>query len=102
MGITCVEDGDGPAAASDAAAVIVGADAIATDAFVNKVGTHTLGEAARRADTPFFVVAESYKWLPPMQSLVATGVFEAVPNTLVTAFLSDTTPGISFRSRRLG
>ena len=97
LGARCLEDDEGPAAAADAAAVVVGADGIGADAFVNKVGTRVLGEAARRAGTPLFVVAESYKWLPPGQPLIAGGAFESVPNALVTAFLSDATPGVSFR-----
>ena len=78
--------------------MLVGADAIGPEAFVNKVGTRVLAEAAQRAGTPFLVVAESYKWLPPAQPLIAAGAFEAVPNALVTAFLSDATPGVSFRA----
>ena len=97
LGARCLEDDEAPAAAADAAAVLVGADAIGADAFVNKVGTRVLGEAAQRTGTPFLVVAESYKWLPPSQPLITGGAFEAVPNALVTAFLSDTTPGVSFR-----
>lgn len=97
MGARCLEDDEGPAAATRAAAVVVGADAIGAEAFVNKVGTRVLGEAAQRAATPFFVVAESYKWIPPPQPLVVGGPFEAVPKALVTAFLCDTTPGVSFR-----
>ena len=96
MGARCLEDDEGPAAAARAAAVVVGADAIGADAFVNKVGTRVLGEAAQRAGTPFYVVAESYKWLPSTQALIAGGAFEAVPNALVTEFHSDATPGVSF------
>lgn len=97
MGARCLEDDEGPAAAANAAAVVVGADAIGAEAFVNKVGTRVLGEAARRAGTPFYVVAESYKRLPPSQPLIVGGAFEAVPNAFVTAFLCDTTAGVSFR-----
>ena len=65
---------------------------------MNKVGTRALADAAQWSGTPFFVVAESYKWLPPARPLIAGGAFEAVPNTLVTAFLSDATPDVSFRA----
>ena len=101
LGVRCLADAEGPAAAADAEAVLVGADAIGAEAFVNKVGTRVLGEAAHRACTPFFVVAESYKRLPPAQPLIVGGAFEAVPNALVTAFLSDETPGVSFRPSSL-
>ena len=97
LGARCLEDAEGPAAAAAAAAVVVGADAVGADAFVNKVGTRALADAAKRVGTPFFVVAESYKWLPTAQPLIAGGAFEAVPSALVTAFLSDATPGVSFR-----
>ena len=96
MGAHCLEDDEGPGAVARAAALIVGADAIGAEAFVNKVGTRVLGEAAQRVGTPFYVVAESYKWLPPTQSLVVGGAFEAVPNALVTEFHSDATPAVSF------
>ena len=72
-------------------AVVVGADAISTDAFVNKVGTRVLAETAHRTGTPFFVVAESYKWLLDAKSITAGGAFETTPNALVTDFLSDGT-----------
>ena len=91
LGVVCIEDRDAPATAADVDAVVVGADAISTDAFVNKVGTRVLGEAACRAGTPFFVVAESYKWLPDAKSVTADGAFETIPNALVTNFLSDGT-----------
>ena len=97
VGARWLDDAEGPAAAASAAAVVVGADAIGVEVFVNKVGTRVLGEAAQRAGTPFFVVAESYKWLLPSQPVIVGGAFETVPNTLVTAFLRDTTPGVSFR-----
>lgn len=98
LGLPCIDDDAGPAAAAEASAVLVGADAIGTAAFVNKVGTRLLGEAAQRAGTPFFVVAESYKWLPASQSLVARGAFETVPNAYVAAFLTDDIPGVSFKA----
>ena len=91
LGAVCVEDSDAPAAVSDVSAVVVGADAISTDAFVNKVGTRVLAETANRTGTPFFVVAESYKWLLDAKSITAGGAFETTPNALVTDFLSDGT-----------
>ena len=91
LGAVCVEDRAAPATVADVDAVVVGADAISTDAFVNKAGTRVLGEAANRVGTPFFVVAESYKWLPDTKSITAGGAFETIPNALVTDFLSDGT-----------
>ena len=65
-----------------------------------KVGTRVLGEAANWAGTPFFVVAESYKWFPDAQSITADGAFETIPNALVTDFfvgryVSSVTPRYS-------
>ena len=89
LGITCIEDDDAPSGVADVAAVVVGADAVGSDAFVNKVGTRALAYAARESATPFFVVAESYKWVAKARLVVAEDSFEAVENELVTAFLSD-------------
>lgn len=89
LGITCVEDEDAPSRVADVAAVVAGADAVARDAFANKVGTRALACAARESATPFFVVAESYKWVADARPVVAEDSFEAVENEFVTAFLSD-------------
>lgn len=79
LGARCLEDDEAPAAAADAAAVLVGADAVGADAFVNKVGTRVIAEAAQRAGTSLFVVAESYKWLPSAQPLIAGGPSRPCP-----------------------
>ncbi len=89
LGARCVRDADAVRQASQAGAVLVGADAIGTRSFVNKVGTLALAEAAHEAGTPFFVVAESFKWIPVADPPVVERAFEAVPNTLVEEFLSD-------------
>jgi len=90
LGVSCIEDGDVAARAGDVDAVVVGADAVGSEHFVNKVGTLGLASAARSADVPFFVVAESYKWLPlAEQPEVDEEAFEMVPNHLVSEFLSD-------------
>jgi len=46
-------------------AVVVGADAVLEAAYVNKVGTRLLQEEARRAGKPFFLLADSAKFLAP-------------------------------------
>ncbi len=56
---------------------------------MNKVGTLALAEAARETNTPFFVVAESFKWVPLADPPVVESTFEAVPNALVGEFLAD-------------
>jgi len=89
LGARCVSDVDAVRGVPEAGAVLVGADAVGTHAFVNKVGTLALAQAARNAGTPFVVVAESFKWVPVSDPPVAEPLFEAVPNTLVGHFLSD-------------
>ncbi|MBI4184788.1 MAG: initiation factor 2B [Proteobacteria bacterium] len=47
-------------------AAVVGADAVLADgSVINKAGTYLLALAAREAGVPFYVCAESFKWLPP-------------------------------------
>ena len=68
---------------------LVGADAIGTHSLVNKVGTLVLAQAAQKAGTAFFVIAESFKWVPVADPPVVELAFEAVPNALVEEFLDD-------------
>ncbi len=89
LGAHCVSDADAVRLVAEAGAVLVGADAIGTHSFVNKVGTLALAEAARETNTPFFVVAESFKWVPLADPPVVESTFEAVPNALVGEFLAD-------------
>ena len=89
LGARCVSDADAVREVSRAGAVLVGADAIGTLSFVNKVGTRAVAEAAREAGTPFLVVAESFKWIPVADPPVVEPAFEAVPNALVGEFLAD-------------
>ena len=89
LGAHCVSDADAVRQVSSAGAVLVGADAVGTHSFVNKVGTLALAEAAHGVSTPFFVVAESFKWIPVADPPVVERVFEAVPNALVGEFLAD-------------
>ena len=89
LGARCVSDADAVLQVSEAGAVLVGADAIGTRSFVNKVGTLALAEAARDAGTPLFVVAESFKWVHLADPRVVEPAFEAVPNALVEEFLAD-------------
>ena len=89
LGLPCVEDEEAPRLVAGVAAVVVGADAVGRETFVNKVGTRVLALAAAASSTPFLVVAESYKWLPRAHPHVAEPGFEATSNALVTAFLTD-------------
>lgn len=45
--------------------VLVGADAVSAHGVVNKIGTASLGEAARLASVPLYVLAGTEKFLSP-------------------------------------
>ncbi len=45
--------------------VLVGADAVRRDGFVNKIGTYGLALAAAHDDVPFYVACGTDKWLAP-------------------------------------
>ena len=89
LGVPCIEDGDAVTSVAGFDALVVGADAVGSKHFVNKVGTLSLASAAQSAGTPFYVVAESYKWVSQGRPVVDEAAFETVPNHLVTAFLTD-------------
>ncbi len=89
LGANCVSDAEAIRQVGHAGAVLVGADAIGTRSFVNKIGTLALARAASKSDTPFLVVAESFKWVPVADPPVLEPTFEVVPNTLVAEFLAD-------------
>jgi translation initiation factor 2B subunit (eIF-2B alpha/beta/delta family) len=93
-----------------ASAVVVGADAIATARWINKVGTLGVCTAADRLGVPVFVVAGREKawaevfdarWRPasgdpddvwqadPAAFAIENRLFEAVPAELATLFLTD-------------
>ena len=100
LGITCIEDGDATSRVADVDAVIVGADAVGSEAFVNKVGTCALAYAAWVSATPFFVVAESYKRVEGACPAASEYAFETIANRYVTEFLTDDTSCVSFAPSR--
>ena len=89
LGARCVCDADAVRWVAKAGAVVVGADAIGTHSFVNKVGTLALAQAAHKASTAFMVIAESFKWVTMADPPMVEPAFEAVPNALVEEFLAD-------------
>lgn len=109
--VTLAADVALPALVAEAEAVVVGADALLADgSFLNKTGTFPLALAARRFGVPFYVVAETWKVLPPrvaplveeweldVPAMGGAGVgvsfrpFETTPGTLVTAYLTEDGP----------
>jgi translation initiation factor 2B subunit (eIF-2B alpha/beta/delta family) len=110
VAVTLVTDAALTACLDDAAAVIVGADAVAATFWINKVGTHGLAAVAHRAGVPLFVVAGREKGMPGAiegfwrphagaadevwpeadpRVVLANPYFESVPVDLVTLFLTD-------------
>jgi translation initiation factor 2B subunit (eIF-2B alpha/beta/delta family) len=92
------------------AAVIVGADAVAAEFWINKVGTHGLAAAAYRQGVPVYVVAGRTKGMPEVVARrwrqssgppaevwpeadarvrLDNPYFEATPVELATLFLTD-------------
>jgi translation initiation factor 2B subunit (eIF-2B alpha/beta/delta family) len=59
--------------AAQASLVLIGADGIACDGVVNKVGTTGVALAAQAAGVPCYVVAGRQKWLPAALSASAVG-----------------------------
>jgi translation initiation factor eIF-2B subunit delta len=59
-----VADAALPARVQEADAVVVGADAVFAEGYVNKIGTRVLQEQARVARKPFYVLADTSKILP--------------------------------------
>ena len=96
-----------------AAAVVVGADAVADGFWINKVGTHGLAAAASNLGIPVYVVASRDKAMPsnlaatwrllgasseelwedpPAGVAVVNRYFEPTPVELATLFLTDAGP----------
>jgi len=108
--VTCYSDAAIGHALDDGDAVIVGADAIAPEWFLNKVGTRMLAAAAWQRGLPVYVVAARDKFVsaalaerlvvreeatseiwsePPAGVTVRNPYFERTPLDLVTAVISD-------------
>lgn len=62
--VTLTVDAALAARVEEADAVVVGADAVFGEAYVNKVGTGLLQERARKTGRPFFLLADTGKLLP--------------------------------------
>ena len=110
LAVTLMTDAALTTCLDTAAAVVVGADAVASQFWINKVGTHGLAAAAHRQGVPVYVVASREKGMPdavarrwrPSSGPVAevwpeadsrvrlvNPYFEATPVELATLFLTD-------------
>ena len=108
--VTCYSDAALGNALAGADAVLVGADAVTPDWFLNKVGTRMLAAAAAQAGVPVYVVASRDKFLPATagarlrisegaaaeiwdtparQVTVRNPYFESTPADLASAFITD-------------
>ena len=114
MGVetTLVVDAALPGLASTCDLVLLGADSVSEDTFVNKIGSYALALAAREADVPCYVAATTAKLLPsalrgdPTRRRDATEILEAppsgltpsnvyleeVPNALIRALVTEEGP----------
>ena len=107
--MTLVVDGAVTALLPQATAVVLGADAISADRWINKVGTFGLAAAAARSGVAVYVIASRDKFVPralePYITLPPTPAdeiwpdgpseiprqniyFEATPSDLATLYLS--------------
>jgi translation initiation factor 2B subunit (eIF-2B alpha/beta/delta family) len=108
--VTLFSDAAIAEALHDANAILVGADAVASDWFMNKVGTRMLAAAASLCGVPVYVVASRDKFCaltlaafiiprdgvraeiwdaPPRGIVVRNPYFERVPMDLVTGIITD-------------
>jgi translation initiation factor 2B subunit (eIF-2B alpha/beta/delta family) len=110
IAVTCFSDGALGHALESAEAVVVGADAVTPDWFLNKSGTRMLAAAAAQRGVPVYVVAARDKFVShsvanrliitegapaeiwdaaPSGVAVRNPYFEPTPLDLVTAVISD-------------
>jgi translation initiation factor 2B subunit (eIF-2B alpha/beta/delta family) len=108
--VTLVVDAALTALLPQASAVVVGADAISADRWINKVGTFGLAAAAERTGVALYVIAARNKFVPraleshitlppnPADEIWPDGpfdihrrnvYFEATPTDLATLYLTD-------------
>jgi len=62
--LTLLSDDALPARIGEVDVLVFGADAVFSDAVMNKVGSTALAEAAGRLNRPVWVIAETQKWAP--------------------------------------
>ncbi|MBD3367320.1 MAG: hypothetical protein GF405_03960 [Candidatus Eisenbacteria bacterium] len=108
ISVRLVSDAAFPAELTDADVLLLGADAVTEQSFVNKTGSYPAALAAREADVPLFVLAQKSKIIPealcrrpepgdpaglapsrPEGVEVVNRLFEAVPLELVRAVITE-------------
>jgi translation initiation factor 2B subunit (eIF-2B alpha/beta/delta family) len=110
IAVTLFSDAAIAEAVHDADAVVVGADAVASEWFMNKVGTRMLAAAATVVGVPVYVIASADKFCapslspfviprdgapdeiwdsPPPNVIVRNPYFERIPLELVVAVITD-------------
>ncbi len=90
LDVTLVDDERAPEAVEGANLLLLGADTIFRNgAFVNKVGTLVLAEAARRHGVPVFVAGETFKLAPFHPQPPEEDSHELVPAELVDMVVTE-------------
>jgi translation initiation factor 2B subunit (eIF-2B alpha/beta/delta family) len=91
VAVTCTTDDAIDATVRFAHAVLVGADAVTAQWFLNKIGTRSLAAAAAAEGVPVYVVASRDKLAPAsVASRLATSpLFEPTPLANVTGVITD-------------
>jgi translation initiation factor 2B subunit (eIF-2B alpha/beta/delta family) len=93
--VALVPDAELPELSRTADAVVLGADAVFSGRFVNKVGSANLADIASSAGRPVWILAETAKWAPGAWGITASGaveretLFESVPGRLVKLLISE-------------
>jgi translation initiation factor 2B subunit (eIF-2B alpha/beta/delta family) len=71
---------------------VSGSDSIGRYAFLNRSGTSEVAKATRAKGIPFYVLTTKWKLEPNIgafQRRSSDGIFESIPNKLVTKFVTD-------------
>lgn len=86
IAVKTVFDAEMGYAVSDCDLVVVGADTLLPDGFVNKVGTLPLALTARHFVKPFYVASPSYK---AAEKSEIKHPFEFIPSPLITSLITE-------------
>ncbi|MFP3909239.1 MAG: hypothetical protein ACOC5L_02840 [Halobacteriota archaeon] len=84
--VNTVHDAEMGYAVRDCDVVVVGADSLLPDGFVNKVGTLPLALTAKHFGKPFYVASPSYK---AARESTIRPPFEFIPQDLVTSLVEE-------------
>ncbi|MGE0042184.1 MAG: hypothetical protein AB7H88_12600 [Vicinamibacterales bacterium] len=89
VAVEVLEDGAVTTALPSASAVVIGADAVGRDGFINKAGSLGLAAAAQRLGVPVLVLATRDKYVRRLPEIPPGHLFERVPLDLVSHFVTE-------------